>query len=49
MISAPFEKNRRTIKRQSLNIEARDIEYSDAARSELLAGGEYLEGRFMAG
>ena len=42
--ACPFcVKVRRTIKRQSLSIETRDVKRSDTAREELLAGGGDLK------
>ena len=42
--ACPFcVKVRRTMKRQALNIETRDVKRSEAARSELLAGGGDLK------
>lgn len=42
--ACPFcVKVRRTIKRQSLSIETRDVKRSDTAKEELLAGGKILK------
>lgn len=42
--ACPFcVKVRRAMKRQTLNIETRDVKHSDMAREELLAGGGFLK------